>query len=306
LARSLIDELLLEAADASVSGASLLRKALVVAAKLGVDEVPQWINCELSGYYGLEEIPPYRIVRGRVKAKLMHRFIEVEFDTNDTEQKVSERRIDSSISDLEALLSSEGVLTIAYPAETQALLRRVFSEPDAQFICIIQHARIVSILDQVRNEVLRWAIALDKAGVRGEGLSFSQVEKEKAHGVIVNNAGAVTIGNIGNVSDRSNVAVGYQAQAGSAIDSIELKNLLTEIRTHVPSFIGPADERGPELRAAMVELNDAAESTPIAPGKVRQTLHRILAVVGNAGQSVITTGLKLYIEQWMRSHGMAP
>jgi hypothetical protein len=57
VARSLIDELLLEAADASAPCAPLLRKALVVAAKLGVDEVPQWINCELSGYYGREEIP---------------------------------------------------------------------------------------------------------------------------------------------------------------------------------------------------------------------------------------------------------
>jgi AbiTii len=306
VARSLIDELLLEAADASAPCAPLLRKALVVAAKLGVDEVPQWINCELSGYYGREEIPSYRIVRGRVKAKLMHRLIDARFDSNDIEQKVSERRLDSSVSDLEALLSSEGVLTIAYPAEAQALLREVFGESHAQFVCVIERARIVSILDQVRNEVLRWAIALDKAGVRGGGLSFSQVEKEKAHGVIVNNAGAVTIGNIGNVSDRSNVAVGPQAQANSAIDSKELQNLLTEIRTHIPSLIGPADERGIELRAAMAELDSAVQSTPVASGKLRQTLHQILGVVGNAGQTVITTGLKLYIEQWMRSHGLGP
>ena len=117
MASSLIDDLLLDAADASVSGATLLRKALVVAAKLGVDEVPQWINRELSGYYGIEEIPSYRIVRGRLKAKIMHRFIDAQFDSNEVEQKISERRIDGSVSDLEALLSSEGALTITYPVQ---------------------------------------------------------------------------------------------------------------------------------------------------------------------------------------------
>jgi hypothetical protein len=203
-------------------------------------------------------------------------------------------------------LSSEGALTITYPAESQELLREIFGQPHAQFLCVIERARVVSILDQVRNEVLRWAIALDKAGVRGEGLSFSQVEKEKAHGIVVHSAGAITIGNIGDVSNHSNVAVGHHAQAGSAINPTEIQNLLTEIRTHAPSIIGPEGERGVELRAAMTELDDAVQSTPIAMSKLRQTLHRILGVVGNAGQTVITTGLKLYIEQWMKSHGLAP
>lgn len=56
----------------------------------------------------------------------------------------------------------------------------------------------------------------------------------------------------------------------------------------------------------MAELDDAVQSTPIAPSKLRQTLRQILKVVGNVGQTVITTGLKGYIEQWMRLHGLGP
>ena len=142
--------------------------------------------------------------------------------------------------------------------------------------------------------------------MRGEGLSFSQVEKEKAHAIVIHNAAAITIGNIGDVSNHSNVAVGHHAQAGSPIDPTELQNLLAEIRTYALGIIGPEDQRGVELRAAMAELDDAVQSTPIASSKLRQPLLRILKVVGNAGQTVITAGLKLYVEQWMKLHGLAP
>jgi AbiTii len=182
LTRALIDELQLDAADAAVSVSTLLRKALVVAARLGLEDVPQWINKELSGYnYNVDECPPYRMVKGRVRAKdAYRRFIDVHFDSNEFEQNVSEQRINGSIAELETLLSSDGTLSIAYPAESQTILRRVFESADAHFFCVIERARIAAILDQVRNEILRWAIALDKAGVRGEGLSFSPLEKENS------------------------------------------------------------------------------------------------------------------------------
>jgi hypothetical protein len=304
MAHSLIDDLQLDAADASVSVSTLLRKALVVAARLGVEDVPEWINRELSGYYGVDEIPRYRIVRGRVRAKLMHRLIDVQFDTNEFEKNVSERRIDSSIADLESMLSEEGTLTITYPAEAQAILRQIYDSPGTQFLCVIERARIASILDQIRNEVLRWAIALDKAGVRGEGLSFSQVEKEKAHGIVVHNAGAITIGNIGDVSNHSNVAAGHHPQVGSLISSTDLQALLKEVRTYIPSIIEPADGGTSKLNTALAELDEASQLAPVTLNKVRPPLHRILEVLGNMSQTVITTGLKLYIEVWMKSHGI--
>ena len=68
----------------------------------------------------------------------MHGLMDVQFDTNENEQNVSEHRIDSSIADLESLLSAEGTLTIAYPAEAQALLRQWYDSPSAQFLCVIE------------------------------------------------------------------------------------------------------------------------------------------------------------------------
>jgi hypothetical protein len=72
----------------SISVANLLRKALIVAAKLGVLDVPQWIERELSGYNGIE-VPNYRIVRGRAQAKIMESYIDLQFANNETEGEIS-------------------------------------------------------------------------------------------------------------------------------------------------------------------------------------------------------------------------
>jgi len=277
----------------------------MVAAKLGVSDVPQWIERELSGYYGIDEVPAYRLVRGTAKAKIMHSYIDLQFADNNMEKMISERRIDGSVADLEALLSTpKGSLSIMYPAETQQTLRDLFEQPRAQFVCIIERARLASILDRIRNEVLRWAIALDAAGVRGDGLSFSPAEKEKANNVVVQHAGTITIGNIGNVADHSNVAAGYRPRAGS-ITGEDLRSLVSEIQSHVRSLgLPPSDEN--HLNSALVDLEDAAKPEPVESTKVRQGLTRVLTFVGKASQSVISAGTKALIEQWMRAHGIGP
>jgi hypothetical protein len=139
----------------------------------------------------------------------------------------------------------------------------------------------------------------------GQALSFSPLEKERAHGIVVQNAGTITIGNIGSVSDRSIVAAGHSPQVSGPIDAAELLKLLTEINTHAPQIIGSSEKESAELSAAVNELNDAAEGVPVI-GKLRGPLHRVLKVVGSASQTVIAIGLKLYIEQWMKLHGLAP
>lgn len=305
--RSLIDELQLAAADETVSVSTLLRKALVVAAKLGLEDVPQWINNELSGYYGSNDWPAYRKVKGRVRAKDMYRrSIDAHFDSTELENSVSEQPIRESVADLENLLSSEGIISISYSADQQMVLRKIFHSDDLHFICVIERARIAAILDEVRNEVLRWAIALDKAGVRGAGLSFSPVEKELAQGLVVHNTGTMTIGNVGSVSDYSVVAAGHSPQIHNAITAPDLLKLLAEINTYAPQIAGFSQQDTIELGTAVAELNEAAQATPVVGEKLRKPLDRIIGAIRSAGETVITTGLKFYVEQWMKSHGLAP
>ena len=80
---SLIDEVLRDAASTGVPVSTLLRKALIVAKKLDVPDVPQWIEKELSGYTGFDVLPPHRMVHRTVKAKGMRGWVLVQFPTTD-------------------------------------------------------------------------------------------------------------------------------------------------------------------------------------------------------------------------------
>lgn len=65
---ALVPELVNAAIDATVSPGDLLRRALVVARRLAVPELVDWISSELNGYYS-GEVPDYRRVQGQLIAE---------------------------------------------------------------------------------------------------------------------------------------------------------------------------------------------------------------------------------------------
>jgi hypothetical protein len=147
---------------------------------------------------------------------------------------------------------------------------------------------------------LRWAIALDKAGVRGDGITFTSADKEKAHTVI--RTDTLTIGVVGNVGGQANVATGVQPRAGS-IDAGDVRKLIEEIGGHITSLhLSPADND--ELLKALTELESTNAVQP--PGKVRQLLNRVLGLIGKSGETVITAAIRVITETWMKQHGIGP
>jgi hypothetical protein len=304
LATSLIDELQLDAASGNVPVADLLRKALMVASKLQVTDIPVWINRELSGYAADEEIPPHRILYGRMMIQTYQGWIPVQFPTNSSEETFTRQPIGNPIAAIEALImSGDGELRSEFPAEALKLLQHMFQR-QTEFCLVLDRPSFQGIISEIRNQVLRWAIALDKAGVRGQGLSFTGPEKQIAHSMMFRtDSGSITIGVAGNVGGQANVATGLHSRAG-AIDADDVRRLLVEIETHAANLqLQQTDKH--ELQAALAELQmDSAK--PPEPGKVRQALTRVLTVIGKAGETVLTAGIRAYTEAWMKQHGMAP
>ena len=192
----------------------------------------------------------------------------------------------------------------SFPSEPQQELQRFFQR-QVEFACFVEKTLLDGILDEVRNEVLRWAIALDKAGIRGDGLSFTGVEKEKAHSMVFHaDNGNLNIGVVGNVGGRGNVATGFQQHAGS-IASGDIRRLLAEIGRYVASLnLPPADKH--ELLGALTELEATNPASPIETSKIRQVLNRALRLIDKAAETVVTVGIKAYIEGWMKQHGITP
>jgi hypothetical protein len=210
---SLVDELQLDAANPTVAVSSLLRKAFIVASKLGLRDAPAWFKLELSGYRGrADQVPPYRILHGTLKAKNPYQgWIPVQPPTADLEATLTKKRIVDSVSELETLRQSDGRLVIGYPPEGQQTLQKFF-RVEFEFACFMQHSQMQGILDAVRNLILDWAISLERSGVKGIGMTFSPKEIQQAHSVSLHvGSGNVTIQNLGQSGGHSNHAAGNNA-----------------------------------------------------------------------------------------------
>jgi hypothetical protein len=68
-----------------------------------------------------------------------------------------------------------------YLPEQQPLMRKFFgAEPNIQFSRHVPSTAMAGIIDKVRTIVLKWALELEKQGILGEGMTFSDAEKQKA------------------------------------------------------------------------------------------------------------------------------
>src|SRR5580704_3737661 len=100
---SLVEELQSAAQDPNVPVVDLLRKAKILAFKLDVPELLQWVENELSGYSKGTELPEYRLISGRVEG--FHPqcgWRPVIFENETARSIVSEpRKIGASIAEVE-------------------------------------------------------------------------------------------------------------------------------------------------------------------------------------------------------------
>ena len=188
---SLVLELRHEATDPSVRVDKLLRKAVTVATTLGSDDFRVWAAKELEGYAGDTTIPSYRRVTGLVRAFHPDRgWIPVVVPDKDLQKRLETKAAGEPIGELEDLYHDpqRGDMLLVGPgtdAENLTLedlmelvpyswVLRIFGDtreyqPGTIPTLMISRPTIKGILDAVRNEVLRWSLALEGQGVRGDG-----------------------------------------------------------------------------------------------------------------------------------------
>jgi hypothetical protein len=182
--QSLVLELQELASNSSNDIRDLLRKALLVATKLKVDDFRDWIECELNGY-GDRDVPDYRTTRAELKAFNPYRgYIPFLIKDDNLYDKVTQVELRESISSLVSLLdkdTGEGGRHLMIPFSNQMKMfltegQDVYMEP----IRFIGSNIIARIIDAVRTMILDWSLKLESEGILGAGLSFSEEEKQKA------------------------------------------------------------------------------------------------------------------------------
>ena len=155
-----------------------------------------------------------------------------------------------------------------------------------------------TILDAVRDLVLDWAIALEKAGVRGEKLSFSQAEQHAAQA-------AHTVYNIEHIGAFTGV-MGSGNTAGditsSTIDIERADKFVSQVKASSKALIeegvGEAD-----LRACLSLLEGALKKAD--QSGLRSALHALREIVVKTSTGLVSTGILTILHQLLGT-GAAP
>lgn len=200
---------------ASSSGSDVLevlQKAKMISVKLGLNDITEWIDMEINGYNSDKRlIPEYRIVRcARVKANTTyHGIMPVHLSNiNDDEiyRGLTTVHLSDAISVLTPMCEKSKSIYFTMPKTLENILHEILSEADGcQFLWEFSSLELRKIIATVKTKVLDWALELEQKGILGEGLLFSQKEKEAAKNMTVhntnnfngpvNNAGVIGSGN---------------------------------------------------------------------------------------------------------------
>lgn len=166
----------------------LLRRALMVATKLKLEGLREWVNHELNGY-GNEPPPEYRVVLAELKARNpYHGLIPFMIHDKNALKKICNVPLHSPIGALVDLINrpnDSGYLTLSIPARIKEYLIRIQDDyVQLEPVRTVGVNQIAAIIDVVRTKILNWSLELEAEGILGEGMTFSREEKDKARSVI--------------------------------------------------------------------------------------------------------------------------
>ncbi|TCD16932.1 hypothetical protein E0D81_17425 [Lelliottia amnigena] len=259
--------------ESSVTG--LLRMAKAIAIKLDLTDVSKWIDKELNGYTD-NNVPDYRTVIGQLKAiNPMRGLIEAPVANSELERKLSTVHIMSSIGELESI-SSDSIMT--FPVATQFAHALQASQPEFlrfSLVRIVGNTKLVNVSEQVRNRLLSWSLELEKQGILGENLQFSQQDKSKASMTTNNFNFNGTVNNSGVMGSDNHDFMQQNNQQVTAGDFEALK-----IRLESLGF----------AKEDVLELKTILDSEPVT-AKTEGMLPKVYAWLGKAGMRVLDVGL---------------
>ncbi len=164
MSNSPVLELQALAGDPSSDIVAVLLKAKMIAVKLNLNDLSEWIEYEIDGYPSADGIPKYRVGRGVVKAfNPYHGWFPVDFSDIPTEfiENISEFRITESISSMNKAESNDGMLRIIMPPKMVYFMFGSSNIPPE--VCWFFMAnKLNHIVTTVRNKILTWSLELGK------------------------------------------------------------------------------------------------------------------------------------------------
>jgi len=283
----LVLELQRDALNPAISVLVLLRKALVVARKLNIQEFQHWVEKELNGYPKKSDLPQYRFMWGDLKElNPYHGWRHVSV-SGQSHELICKTPVHQPISQIEALVERskdpKSSLSTMAP-ELEEVLREYYPIP-YEIRIHIDGSQVKGVLEAVRDVVLTWSLKLEEDGILGEGMTFSQEEKQIAakndyNSIIQFNIGQWQVQNSSSESQASSgtfendlrganvanfanqVSDNARQQANQHIHLSEPKKTLAEVAKEIQQLIQQLEKTNPNATEAekVAYVND--ETTP--------------------------------------------
>jgi len=285
---SLIEQLQADALSGAVSITDLLRKAKTAATKLQANEFLAWIEHEVDGYRDRVELPQYR----RIPAEL--KFFNPYHGWQPIIGSQHLQLFAQPISQIASLLEGNGdSFTAPCSRETVKHYAKKIGYT-AEVRSHVSRAPLEGIVDAARNAVLDWALKLEAAGVRGEGLSFSQADADRARAVTINIGSIGNAVGLGSFGDHTTITATQTLSGGELAEAVT--RLLDQLHRMLPASDLPRSIKE-AAEAAAAELRTAAQTDPPDTSRLRQGLRALKQVMEHAAGHVVGAGVLALIAQ---------
>lgn len=279
---ALVPELVNMASDPNVTTTDLLRRTLVVASRLNVPDLVLWVKSELNGYEC--DVPDYRVIYGQLMAvNPYHGLIPFQIDNNKFMELICKHYEFQSIPEIERSLggaSSSGYMVRNFPPDQQSMLMNLMSvamQPKLRFTL----SQVSGIIEKVRNRILEWSLDLEVRGIVGDGMTFTQREKQMVQEQHYH-FGDVTGSQIQIGSDSSS----QHQQNQTTGDSIALKAVTDALAVALEQSKATGDTAN-ELRAEIATLRAQATSPKPKWEIVKASAKSVKSIVEGAAGSML-------------------
>lgn len=294
--------------DNSASLSEALRKAKVVCFKLELREFEAWVNSELDGYMhkSSEEVPKYRKLHGIPEAFSPYQgWMPIHFQTSQQQDSWSLAVIGMTVPAIEELLRSAsaspgGVFGFPYPAEVQNAICQTLNWGDSPLRIRLDSSQVANILHAVRDNILNWTLEMEKQGILGSDLVFSEEDRRKSTQLTESVVTHIHIGSVGSfVQSATNSVVQGEVNTASTLAK-GVHDLVQQIAQSLPTANLPA-QVAEDTRKALDELREAENGDKPDSGRLRMGLEMLKRVVAPAGEHILKLGIDAVVTKLLGS-----
>lgn len=286
---SLVLELQKEAIKPNCIVSNLIRTAYLIAKKLNITDIIDWLNNELNGYSPENKniIPEYRIIHLHLKGKTINGWVSATIPLDYIE--IEKFYCFFSVAEIEKLIANdEEFCYIKLHPSYQTILCQLFN-CETDYKGGFHKGTLITILEKIKTKILDWAIELESRGILGENLMFTEDEKHKANTIINNHFH----GNVENTQIQQNSDNSTQNQLinQNNIDITAVHKLIDEINTLYSNIKFSDTTQSNDFNSKLDIINEELKSQTPNSGKIKSAVLGLKSILEKVSVSVISTGI---------------